>query len=220
MGNLIGPRGYCNAYSFKPLNFNYQTISTRGSGMYKVKGSKHFGYAYHVKNETDIEAALGEVKQEHHSARHVAYAWRLGSDMDRYRANDDGEPSNSAGKPILGQIEKYELTNVLIAVVRYFGGTKLGVGGLIDAYRTAAEIAIEDSTVIERQLMANFRVHFGYERMSEVMLALRTHDWQESNQDFKTSCTIDVALIPEKKEELAHSFQAFSDIRIENLGIH
>jgi len=109
---------------------------------------------------------------------------------------------------------------VLIAVVRYFGGTKLGVGGLIDAYRTAAELAIEDSTVIERQLMANFRLHFGYERMSEVMLALRTHDWEESNQDFKTTCTIDVALLPEKKEEVALSFQAFSDIRIENLGIY
>ncbi|HKK39010.1 MAG TPA: YigZ family protein [Cryomorphaceae bacterium] len=187
--------------------------------MYKVKGSKHFGYAFHVKNEKDIEAALEEVAKEHHSARHVAYAWRLGAEMDRYRANDDGEPSNSAGKPILGQIEKYELTNVLIAVVRYFGGTKLGVGGLIDAYRTAAEMAIEDSTVIERQLMANFRLHFGYERMSEVMLALRTHDWEESNQDFKATCTIDVALLPEKKDEVAQSFQAFSDIRIEYLGI-
>ncbi len=201
------------------MNFNYQTISNGGAGMYKVKGSKHFGYAFHVKTEKDIEAALDEVKQEHHSARHVAYAWRLGADMDRYRANDDGEPSNSAGKPILGQIEKYELTNVLIAVVRYFGGTKLGVGGLIDAYRTAAELAIEDSTIIERQLMAHYRLHFGYERMSEVMLALRTHDWEESNQDFKTTCTIDVALLPEKKEEVARSFQAFSDIRTEYLGI-
>ena len=220
MGNLIGAGGYCTINTIESLNFNYQTISKRGTGMYKVKGSKHFGYAYHVKNETDIEAALAEVKQEHHSARHVAYAWRLGADMDRYRANDDGEPSNSAGKPILGQIEKYELTNVLIAVVRYFGGTKLGVGGLIDAYRTAAQLAIEDSTVIERQLMANYRLHFDYERMSEVMLALRTHDWEESNQDFKTSCTIDVALLPEKKEELTFSFQAFSDIRIENLGIY
>lgn len=187
--------------------------------MYKVKGSKHFGYAFHVKTEKDIAAALDEVAKEHHSARHVAYAWRLGPEMDRYRANDDGEPSNSAGKPILGQIEKYELTNTLIAVVRYFGGTKLGVGGLIDAYRTAAELAIKDSRIKERQLMANYRLYFGYERMSEVMLALRTHDWEESNQDFKTTCKIDVAVLPEKKEEVSQSFQAFNDIRIEYLGI-
>jgi uncharacterized YigZ family protein len=187
--------------------------------MFKVKGSKHFGYAFHVKTEKDIESALEEVAKEHHSARHVAYAWRLGAEMDRYRANDDGEPSNSAGKPILGQIEKYELTNTLIAVVRYFGGTKLGVGGLIDAYRTAAELAIEDSVIKDRQLMANYRLHFGYERMSEVMLALRTHDWEESNQDFTTTCTVDIAVVPEKKNEVSQSFQAFSDIRIEYLGI-
>jgi len=188
--------------------------------MYKVKGSKHFGYARHVKSEENIEAALEDVKQEHHSAGHIAYAWRLGAEMDHYRANDDGEPSNSAGKPILGQIEKYELTNVLIAVVRYFGGTKLGVGGLIDAYRTAAELAIEDSNIVERQLMANFRLHFEYDRMSEVMLALRTHNWVASNQDFRVRCSIDIAVLPEKQEEVTHSFQAFSDIRIENLGIY
>ncbi|MCA1761716.1 MAG: YigZ family protein [Flavobacteriales bacterium] len=172
------------------LNTNYKTLSASGEGMYKVKGSKHFGYAVHVKTTEDVEDALEKIKKDHHSARHVSYAWRLGADMDRYRANDDGEPSNSAGKPILGQIEKYELTNVLVAVVRYFGGTKLGVGGLIDAYRTAAELAIENAKVITRQLMEHYRIHFEYDRMSDVMLLIRKNDWEASDQDFRISCKL------------------------------
>jgi uncharacterized YigZ family protein len=202
------------------MKFNYLTISHPGQSLYKVKGSKHFGYAFHVKTEEDINSCLEQVKVEHHSARHVCYAWRLGADKERYRANDDGEPSNSAGKPILGQIEKYELTNVLIAVVRYFGGTKLGVGGLIDAYRTAASEAIENATIIERQLCAHYRLHFGYSDMSDVMRIIRTHGWENFNQDFRTSCRIDLSILPENKDEIENGFNAFDDIRIEKLGIY
>ena len=202
------------------MSFNYKTISTSGSGLYKVKGSKHFGYAYNARSEEEIAELLDKVKAEHHSARHVAYAWRLGIDKEQYRANDDGEPANSAGKPILGQIEKYDLTNVLIAVVRYFGGTKLGVGGLIDAYRTAAQMAIDDSTIVEKQLMAHYKIHFGYERMSEVMLAIRVNAWESYDQDFRQSCSVKISLLPEKKEEIEVAFQAFSDIRCEYLGTY
>ncbi len=202
------------------MSFNYNTISIPGTGLYKVKGSKHFGYAFNARTEEEISALLEQVKAEHHSARHVAYAWRLGIEKEHYRANDDGEPVNSAGKPILGQIEKYDLTNVLIAVVRYFGGTKLGVGGLIDAYRTAAQMAIDNSKVIEKQLLAHFKIHFEYDRMSEVMLAIRVNAWENYDPDFRQSCSIKIAIIPEKKEEIELAYQAFSDIRSEYLGTY
>jgi len=202
------------------MSFNYNTISTPGTGLYKVKGSKHFGYAYNARSEEEIAGLLEQVKAEHHSARHVAYAWRLGIEKEHYRANDDGEPANSAGKPILGQIEKYDLTNVLIAVVRYFGGTKLGVGGLIDAYRTAAQMAIDDATIVEKQLLAHFKIHFEYDRMSEVMLAIRVNAWESYDPDFRQSCSIKIAILPEKKDEIEVAFQAFNDIRREYLGIY
>lgn len=202
------------------MAFNYLTISATGKSLYKVKGSKHFGYAFHAKTEDEIAACLNQVREEHHSARHVCYAWRLGAEKDRFRANDDGEPSNSAGKPILGQIEKYDLTNVVIAVVRYFGGTKLGVGGLIDAYRTAAQEAIDDAVIKERQLLNHYRIHFDYPVMSDVMRIIRTHGWENFNQDFQTKCSIDLSILPENKSEIEGGFNAISDIRIENLGIY
>lgn len=202
------------------MTHRYFTISLPGEGLYKVKGSKHFGYAFHVKTEEVAAQHLTELRSKHHAARHVSYAWRLGAEKDRYRANDDGEPANSAGKPILGQIEKYDLTNVLVAVVRYFGGTKLGVGGLIDAYRTAAQLAIENATIIERQLMDHFRLHFGYDRMSEVMLAIRVHAWENYDPDFQQSCRINIAILPEKKEEITEVLQAYTDIRVEYLGTY
>lgn len=202
------------------MTYNYNTISTPGTGLYKVKGSKHFGYAYNVKTEEEIGEIMEKIRTEHHSARHIAYAWRLGIDKEHFRANDDGEPVNSAGKPILGQIEKYDLTNVFIAVVRYFGGTKLGVGGLIDAYRTAAQLAIDDATIVERQLMAHFKIHFGYDRMSDVMLAIRINDWENYDPDFRETCTINISILPKNKEEIEIAFQPFNDIRIEYLGIY
>ncbi|MCA1750555.1 MAG: IMPACT family protein [Flavobacteriales bacterium] len=197
---------------------SYRTISKPGTSLYKVKGSKHHGYAFSAKDEDEINVRLEEVKKEHHSARHVSYAWRLDPDGARFRANDDGEPSNSAGMPILGQIEKYDLTNVLVAVVRYFGGTKLGVGGLIDAYRTAAQEAIENATIKTLHITAYYRLHFGYDHMGDVMLVLRTRDWEASDQDFRESCKLTVSIPPEKEEELCAVFAGFPDIRVEPLG--
>lgn len=175
---------------------------------------------FNARSEDEVNERLNQVREEHHTARHVCYAWRLGADKKRFRANDDGEPSNSAGKPILGQIEKYDLTNVVIAVVRYFGGTKLGVGGLIDAYRTAAQMAIDEATIIERQLMSHHQVFFGYERMSDVMRIIRTKGFENYDQDFQDSCSIKLSILPENSDEIASSFEAFSDIRVEKIGIY
>ncbi len=115
----------------------------------------------------------------------------MGLDKKVYRANDDGEPSSSAGKPILGQIQSFDLTNVIVIVVRYFGGTKLGVGGLIDAYRSAARLAIEDTEIVERQVKNVFRVKFAYETIGSVMKLLKDNDWPQENQQFEMTCTLD-----------------------------
>ena len=119
--------------------------------LFKDKNSKFFGYAYPVTTEDEVKNQLAILKKQHHSARHWCYAYQIGTEIIVYRANDDGEPNNSAGQPIYGQIQSFEITNILIVVVRYFGGVKLGVGGLINAYRTAAQLALENAKIIENR---------------------------------------------------------------------
>ena len=121
-----------------------------------MKGSKHFGFAFPVRSKEEIKERLDELRVIHHSARHHCYAWALGLDREPHRYNDDGEPGGTAGKPIYGQILSFDVTSVLIVVVRYFGGTKLGVGGLIDAYRTAAKMALEEAEIVEQQIMDHY----------------------------------------------------------------
>ncbi len=196
----------------------YKTIGKRGTSLYKVKGSKHFGYAANAADEAEVEHVLADIRKDHHAARHLCYAYRLGPEADRFRANDDGEPSNSAGMPILGQIEKNGLTNTVVGVVRYFGGTKLGVGGLIDAYRTAAAGALADAEIIRMQLKARFVLRFEYQMMSDVMLLIRTHNWQVTERDLRQSCKLTLSLPPEKTEEMHRAFAAFPDIRVEPSG--
>ena len=172
----------------------FLTLSNPSESLYKVKGSKHFGYAFPVQSEEEIKFHLEELRKTHHTARHHCYAWRLGASMTRFRANDDGEPSNSAGKPILGQIQSFELTDVLIVVVRYFGGTKLGVGGLIDAYRTAARMAIEAGEIIERQVMTTFSAHFPYPLLGGVMKVLKDFNLELAEHQFEMECSVRVSV--------------------------
>lgn len=168
----------------------YHTLAQPGESLHKVKGSKHFGYAFNVNNEDEIKARLEQVRKEHHAARHHCYAWKLGLDDNHYRANDDGEPSNSAGKPIYGAILSAEISNVLIVVVRYFGGTKLGVGGLIDAYRTAAKMAIEATEIEERLIHQKVVFTFDYERMGDVMKLLKDRDLPVNDPVYEMRCKI------------------------------
>ena len=169
----------------------YRTLQDMSESLYKVKGSKHFGYAIPVYSKEEIKERLEEIRKIHHASRHVCYAYRLGLDKKVYRANDDGEPSNSAGKPILGQIQSYDLTNVLIAVVRYFGGVKLGVGGLIDAYRTSAKEAIEAGNIIERQVCHRYAITFPYPAMSGVMKILKDRQLPQYHQQFEITCRLE-----------------------------
>lgn len=162
----------------------YQTIAAPSTGEFRDRGSKFLAYAYSVYEEATIDQHLEEIKKLHPKARHHCYAWRLGLDGNQYRANDDGEPSGTAGRPILGQIDSFELTNVLVIVVRYFGGTKLGVSGLINAYKVSAAAALEVAQIEERQLENIYTLTFGYERMSDVMNAVKQHNVEIVEQEF------------------------------------
>lgn len=151
----------------------YCTIEGPSTGDYRERGSKFLAYAFPVYSEEEWQEKLAEVRQLHPKARHYCFAWRLGLDGQQYRANDDGEPGGSAGRPILGQIDSLGLTNILVVVVRYFGGTKLGVPGLINAYKTSTADALQQATIIERRVEEVYRLVFDYSLMSNVMNVLK-----------------------------------------------
>jgi len=167
----------------------YNTIKSTFIGeIYKEKGSKFIGYAYPVTNEEEISKYLSELKSEHHKARHWCYAWRLGMENFKFRANDDGEPSNSAGQPIYGQLLSFDVTNILIIVVRYYGGTKLGVGGLINAYRTAAANSLKVSKIIEKTINIEFEINFAYKDLNKVLRIIKDNKVEVINQKMEYDC--------------------------------
>ncbi|MGB1480839.1 MAG: IMPACT family protein [Flavobacteriales bacterium] len=170
----------------------YRTLKGPCEGLFKAKGSKHFGYGFPIASEEEIKIHLEALKKQHHAARHVAYAWMLGFDGTVYRSSDDGEPSNSAGPPILGVIRANDLTHVLFAVVRYFGGTKLGVGGLIEAYREGASEALTNGVIVEVIRTKRLRIAFDYDQMGVVMGLIKRWDLEPVATDFQLSCSLDV----------------------------
>jgi uncharacterized YigZ family protein len=185
----------------------YKTIQEVSTGFYKEKGSKFFAFAFPCENEFEIKEHIAKLRKEHFQAVHVCSAFRLGSDMKLYRSSDDGEPSNSAGPPILGQIQAYNLTNILIAVVRYYGGTNLGVGGLINAYRTAAKDALNQAIIIEKEDYSVVSLSFSYETMPDVMRLIKSHHIEICKQDFGLTCKLDIQLTQRKMsflEDLRH----------------
>jgi len=173
---------------------SYRTLRAESYGEYREKGSKFQAYAFPVYNEADIQEAQTKVRKEHAKARHHCYAWRLGLDGNQYRANDDGEPSGTAGRPILGQIDRLDLTNVQVIVVRYFGGTLLGTSGLIQAYKTAAAEALDAADIWERHLEDVYRLSFDYQRMPMVMAAISNLGLNVVAQDFGNSGQMDIAI--------------------------
>ncbi|MEI8136135.1 MAG: YigZ family protein [Bacteroidota bacterium] len=152
---------------------SYLTVKTKSEALFKERGSKFLTFIFPVKSEEEIKNHLTVLKKEHPNANHHCYAWRLGADKLAFRANDDGEPSNTAGKPILGQIQASDLTNVLIVVVRYFGGTLLGVGGLISAYKAAAANLISGAEILEKFILFEYKVEFNEESINLVMRILK-----------------------------------------------
>lgn len=165
----------------------FRTIAKFSEGVYKEKGSKFYGYAIPVQSVQEVKEHLESLRKENLGCVHVCYAYCLGSNKEDFRYSDDGEPSNSAGAPIYGQIKSFNLTNILIAVVRFYGGTKLGVGGLINAYRTAAKEAIENATIINDEDRNIFEVTFTYEAMHFVMNVVKNSNCIIIEQDFQTN---------------------------------
>ncbi|HLO92185.1 MAG TPA: YigZ family protein [Lentimicrobium sp.] len=164
----------------------YKTIELPSSGIYKEKGSKFLSFAFPVKNETEIKSTLEQIKKEYFDASHHCFAYVIGYDKSGWRINDDGEPSGTAGRPIYGQIQSFDLTNVLIVVVRYFGGIKLGVGGLITAYKVASQDALNNAKIVDRTINEIYRLEFTYEQVNEAMKLVKEFGLQILESNFDT----------------------------------
>lgn len=196
---------------------SYKTIQTVSEGIYKEKGSKFITYAFPVSCEEDIKAAIDKLKKDYYDARHHCYAYMLGADKKNFRANDDGEPSSTAGKPILGQILSSELTNILIVVVRYFGGTKLGVSGLIHAYKTAAFDAISNAEIIEKTVNDIYDIHFDYLVMNDVMRIIKEEQPLQIDQDFNLTCRITLSIRQSEVEKIIERFSKIDSVKADHI---
>ena len=188
----------------------FKSIAAISEGFYKEKGSKFYAFAVPCQTEEEVKAFIQAKRKEHHQAVHVCSAFRLGSDKKKYRSSDDGEPSNSAGPPILGQIQSFDLTNVLVAVVRYYGGTNLGVGGLITAYRTAAKEALDQAEIIECEEEVRWELQFTYAELPQVMKSLKAYPCTIISQELSEIAHI-VVSIPLSQERLMSELQ---DVKI------
>lgn len=168
----------------------YKTITSSSQGLYKEKGSRFISFAIPVSDQDEIKTIIDKIRKEHHEAKHHCYAYMIGHERTVWRVNDDGEPSGTAGRPILGQINSYCLTNILIVVSRYFGGTLLGVSGLINAYRTAAASAIQNAELIEKTLQEYYEITYPYISMNDVMRILKEENLGQSQQSFDLECRL------------------------------
>jgi len=191
------------------MNDEYKTIEKESTGLFKDKGSKFLAYAYPVQNEDEVKELLLMIKKEHHSARHHCYAWRIGTEEIITRANDDGEPSSTAGKPILGQLQSFDVTNILIVVVRYFGGTLLGTSGLINAYKSATIDALTNAEIVSKLIEKEYELSFDYPLMNVVMQALKQEGIEIRKTDFNESCKLWFRI---RKKEAHKAEKAFSEI--------
>lgn len=199
----------------------YNTISKSSKEvLFKDKNSKFFGYAFPVTNEEEVKIFIESLKKQHHSARHWCYAYQLGTQDEQYtyRANDDGEPNNSAGMPIYGQIQSFGVTNVLIVVVRYFGGVKLGVSGLINAYKTTAQMALEASDIVTNIISKNILVAFDYANINKVMRIIKEKNLNIVNQKMEMDCEIIISVRLKEVDAVLEIFESLFGIKTEVLN--
>ena len=199
-------------------NDTYKTIVKPSVGeLFKDKNSKFIGFAFPVTNEEQVKDHLEDIKKEHYAARHYCYAYQIGTETIQYRVNDDGEPSNSAGMPIYGQIQSYDVTNILIVVIRYYGGVKLGVGGLINAYRTGAQLALEASVIIEKTINKEFQLKFEYKNMSKVMRLIKENDVEIKKQTLELNCLLEISVRKSNSLRVFDLFDSFFGVEIDEL---
>ncbi|MBQ0786595.1 MAG: YigZ family protein [Oceanihabitans sp.] len=196
----------------------YKTITTPSEAvLFKDKNSKFYGYAFPIQNEEEVKQHLEDLKKQHHTAGHFCYAYQFGTDEKNisYRANDDGEPNNSAGMPIYGQIQSYDVTNILIVVLRYYGGVKLGVGGLINAYRTGAQMALEASKIITKTINIAYCISFEYKNMNKVMRIIKEKNLNITNQILELDCKVFISVRKNNSESVFETFDNQFEIKIE-----
>ena len=182
--------------------------------LFKDKNSKFFGYAFPVSTEEDVKSNIKLLKKQHHTARHWCYAYQLGTDTISYRANDDGEPNNSAGMPIYGQIQSFEVTNILIVVVRYFGGTKLGVSGLINAYKTTAQMTLDESDILEKTINKRILVSCSYDHLNKVMRIIKEKGLKVFEQDMKLDCKVTIQVRLRDADTIFNQFKDLHHISV------
>ena len=200
------------------LKDTYKTIANPSEEvLFKEKSSKFFGYAFPVSTQEEIKTHLEHLKKQHFGAVHFCYAYQIGTEKIEFRANDDGEPSNSAGMPIYGQIQSFEITNILIVVVRYFGGTKLGVGGLITAYKTTAQMALEAAEIIDKTIDVNFNISFDYKNINKVMRIIKEKKLIVISQKMELDCEIEITTRKKNAEEIFDIFKGLFEITVTKL---
>lgn len=196
--------------SFKTIAFPTEEI------LYKEKNSKFYGYAFPINSEEDVKALIDPLKKKHFNAVHFCYAFQTGINPIYFRANDDGEPSNSAGMPIYGQIQSFGVTNILVVIVRYFGGTKLGVGGLISAYRTAAQMTLEISPIITKTINVHYLISFDYKNINKVMRVIKEKNIEIITQKMELNCEIEIATRQKNAESIFNTFNSMFEIEIKS----
>ncbi len=196
----------------------YKTIESPSEEiLFKEKNSKFFGYAFPVSTTDEIKIHIDQLKKQHFGAVHFCYAYQIGTEKIEFRANDDGEPSNSAGIPIYGQIQSFGLTNILIVVVRFFGGTKLGVGGLITAYKTTAQLVLENALIIEKTIDVQFKITFDYKNINKVMRIIKEKQLEIHSQKMEENCELLIVTRKKNAERIFDIFDALFEISISKL---
>ena len=196
---------------------SYLSVSAPAEGLFKDNGSRFISLAYPVESEEEVKDIVAELKKKYHDARHHCYAYRLGYLGDKFRANDDGEPSGSAGRPILGQIDSRGLSDTLVVVVRYFGGIKLGIPGLIRAYKTSTADALDKAGSVGKIAGRWFNVNFGYEEMNKVMKVLKDMDLKQKDQDFGTTCSLKSWVRLSQVEDFLKRLSGISGLIVEDI---
>jgi len=195
----------------------YQTVEGSAEGLFKDRGSKFIAFIFHVEKEEEIKETIQHIKKEHFSARHHCYAYRLGYYGEKYRANDDGEPSGTAGKPIHGQLLSHNLTKTLIVVVRYFGGTLLGVSGLINAYKNAAADAIMNASIVTRIIENNYRLKFDYPLQNAVMKIIKDEQLEIVSASYELDCTLEIKVRINKTDTVTEKLATIIGLTVEPL---
>jgi uncharacterized YigZ family protein len=195
----------------------YLTIDKPGTAEYKDRGSKFIAYAYPIESIEDFKKHLQQIKKEHPKAEHHCFAYRIGTDGNTFRVNDDGEPSGSAGKPILGQLDSKEVTNVAVIIVRYFGGALLGVPGLINSYKTVTALALQVTPIIQKQVEINYSIQFDYTRMNEIMMVLKQYSCTIINQEIQLFCVIKTGIPKNRLTEVLYQLKELQNIEVHKI---